>query len=384
MKSSFQAAIGFLKLALSGKEAPSRLLLLTDGPQLWEGYEGFSLDQAQANVVIENFKTYGNDLPIDYDHATLKVPAVKAPAAGWIKGLSYTAGEGLYGDVEWTAAGKADVEAGSYRYHSPVVLTNKNTMKIERLFHVALTNQPKTRHQRELLAASLNTSVEPEDMENQNVEKLKAFLIGAGVKLAENITDEAIVSLSQDLIKKGLVGDGATKNVEVLHLALCTKLGVDKGADQTVILAAIDALLTRPPGDEYKALKDQVNSLVAEKSARAGQELVSLAIEGGKLNPNNEKQMEWARNYAKNDADGFKVWAASAETLFPTGTIIKNSKDLDGSKGGTDRKSIITLSRSEFKGSGLEDMTSEEAFVNDALRTAGMKTLTKDETALLV
>ena len=380
MKSSFQAAIGFARLANGGKEVPNRLLLLNDGDLLWEGLSGYRLDKAQADTVIANFKAHGTDLPIDYDHASMQVPNVKAPAAGWIKELSYVPGDGLYGDVEWTATGKADVESGAYRYHSPVILTNTKTKKIERLLNVALTNQPRTKHQRELLAASLNMVDQPEKTENMNVEKLKAFLIGAGVKLAADAKEEDVVSLAQDLVKKGLAGNPG----EALQLSLRTKLGVDKDANETVILAAIDTLLTRPPSDEYKALKDQVASLVAEKTSRAGQELVSLAIEAGKLNPNNDKQMEWARNYAKNDCEGFKVWSASAEALYPTGTVIKNSRDLDGNKGGTDRKSIIALSRSEYKDSGVDDLTSEEAFVNDALRTAGMKTLTKDETALLV
>lgn len=385
MKNSLQAAIGFARLANGGKEAPTRLLILNDGDLLWEGLDGYQLDQAQADTVIANFKSHGTDLPIDYDHATMQVPNVKAPAAGWIKSLSYVPGEGLYGDVEWTVAGKADVESGAYRYHSPVILTNTKTKKIERLLNVALTNQPRTRHQRELLAASLSMLEQSGDLENQNVEKLKTSLISAGAKLAADATDDVVLSLAMDLAKKGLTVSDASKETDVLVASLRTKLGVDKDANATVVLSAVDALLTRPPSDEYKALKAQVDSLVGEKAARAGQELIGLSIAEGKLNPNNEKQMEWARNYAKNDAEGFKVWSASAEPLFPVGTIIKNSRDLDGVSGDKkDRKSVIALARSEFKGSGLQDLTSEDAVVNDALRQAGMNALTKDELALLV
>ena len=152
--------IGFCSIELgAGKgKPPTRFLLLKDGDIGWSNLKGVKLDAEQAANIIEAFVTHGVDLVIDYEHAT---PAIdsgkrdKAPAAGWIKGLVYVKGEGLYADpVEWTEGAIDEIEKREYKYSSPVIVYDEDTLKIKRLHSVALTNKPRTIGQAELLAAA--------------------------------------------------------------------------------------------------------------------------------------------------------------------------------------------------------------------------------------
>lgn len=60
---------------------------------------------------------------IDYEHQTLLAQhnGKAAPAAGWIVGAEWRDGQGLFARVQWTAAARAQIEAGAYRYISPVI-----------------------------------------------------------------------------------------------------------------------------------------------------------------------------------------------------------------------------------------------------------------------
>ncbi|QGM46730.1 phage protease [Methylocystis heyeri] len=76
--------------------------------------------------VVDVFKARGLDLPIDINHAEFhRAPrGEEAPAAGWIKELELRAGA-IWGRVEWTPSGAAALNAKSYRYISPALITDK-------------------------------------------------------------------------------------------------------------------------------------------------------------------------------------------------------------------------------------------------------------------
>jgi phage I-like protein len=62
---------------------------------------------------------------IDYEHQTLRSAknGLPAPASGWFKKLEWREGVGLFAvDVEWTDAAAAAIDAGEYRFISPVFL----------------------------------------------------------------------------------------------------------------------------------------------------------------------------------------------------------------------------------------------------------------------
>ncbi len=67
-------------------------------------------------------------LPLDYEHQTLNSESngQPAPAAGWATRFEWRPGAGLFAlDVQWTDRARQMIEAGEYRYISPVFVASK-------------------------------------------------------------------------------------------------------------------------------------------------------------------------------------------------------------------------------------------------------------------
>lgn len=77
---------------------------------------------------------------IDYEHQTLT--GSEAPAAGWIKTLTYRGTNGIWAKVEWTDKAKVYINSKEYRYLSPVFLKDTADNRVVKLINAALTNQP--------------------------------------------------------------------------------------------------------------------------------------------------------------------------------------------------------------------------------------------------
>lgn len=81
---------------------------------------------------------------IDYEHQTLHTEknGQPAPAAGWMRELRWIDGRGLFAEVELTARARDAIEAGEYRYFSPVFQYHPQTGDVQRILMGALTNNP--------------------------------------------------------------------------------------------------------------------------------------------------------------------------------------------------------------------------------------------------
>ena len=94
--------------------------------------------------LIDDAESRATDYPIDYEHQILesKTNGQPAPAAGWFRRLE-ARDDGLYAvDVRWTPRARQMIEAGEYRYISPVFSYDKTTGRITRLLMAAITNNP--------------------------------------------------------------------------------------------------------------------------------------------------------------------------------------------------------------------------------------------------
>ena len=106
-------------------------------------------DRAHAERVIDATRAFlnGVDFLINYDHqsefaANAQVGG-QAKAAGWAKPETLTVGEdGIYAEVDWTAAAAAALQAREYRYYSPHFRAHKETGELTRLVNVGLPNSP--------------------------------------------------------------------------------------------------------------------------------------------------------------------------------------------------------------------------------------------------
>lgn len=165
-------------------KAPEWILLLPAGDITTR--DGRVLRNVSPDTILASFASDQRDIPIDYEHATeVRAPeGLSAPAVGWINELKVEGGE-IFGKVDWTAAGRQDVESRAYRYISPVVHLAPEERTVLRISSVALTNDPAL-----YIKSLLNRREAPETQKDTAM--LKA--IAKALNLAETATEAEILS----------------------------------------------------------------------------------------------------------------------------------------------------------------------------------------------
>jgi len=315
-------------LALGGSAAPSRVLIAPWG-EVSSANGTFVMDEESARLVIEALAAHGTDIPIDYEHQSLggvyASPTGQAPAAGWIRALRAVAPAdngreaGLFADVEWTEPARAKLLSREYRYLSPVVIVRKRDRRVVALHSAALTNKPAIAGMKPLVNRDPAGPVADGD---QATERATAAVNGA---------------------------------VEMLRL----RLGLEAGGELEAVLLAAD---------------DRLASLMAEAAEREAREKVMAAVQTGKLT---EAQREWATSLALKDPAAFEEWAGSAPVVVTLGRTEAPTSS-GGAKDG-DRAAVIASARAAFRSEpALALLTSESAWVRDALREAGLDLQTDD------
>jgi phage I-like protein len=150
---------------------------------------GYVLDETIAAQLIADFEAKTNPLMVDYEHQAVlsKENGKPAPAAGWVHGLEWRPGKGLFAvPVEWTEAARNAIQKNEYRYVSPVFTYRKGSGRITRLFNVGLTNLPALDGMEAAVAHSL--ALAPEDGEDETrLETLRLEIAKTQAEL-ENLT----------------------------------------------------------------------------------------------------------------------------------------------------------------------------------------------------
>ena len=140
-------------------------------------------------------------------------------------------------------------------------------------------------------------------------------------------------------------------NVEALIETLRVRLGLGAESDAHAILLAA---------------QDRLQSLVTELNQRAARERVEGAFRAGKLSG---AQQEWAMQLAIEHPESFDAWLSSAPVLVSIGRMPAPS---EAAGGGRNHAAIAAAARAEYEAEpALASITSEEAWVEDALRQAG-------------
>lgn len=230
---------------------------------------------------------------IDYEHQTLHKEAngQPAPAAGWMHGLRWVEGQGLFAQVELTERARGLVQAGEYRYFSPVFEYARGSGEVTRILMGALTNHPAIAGMEALsltAAASarfapLNNTPAPETPTmNELLKKLLATL-----GLPEDTGEEAAL--------KAL--DAMKSQLDAAH----QELGLDAKADAPAVAAACARLRASGTADPaqfvpvaaVRELQTQVAALSAQARTRQVDDLIAPALQDGRLLPALET---WARD----------------------------------------------------------------------------------------
>lgn len=258
----------------------------------------FIVDAESINLIINWFKSRGNDLVIDYEHQTLG--GDQAPAAGWIKTFEDRGADGLWAQAEWTPKARGYIENKEYRYFSPVVLVRKSDGKAAALHSIGLTNTPAISGMKPII----NKDIEEDD----HVELLKQLALALG--LDEQATEEQVITALKDLQNK----EPVPAHKEILDL-----LDLKEDASLADIKGKVISL-KNPSGyvkaEDFMALKEKLDT-------RDRDELVNRAIQEGKITP---AQKAWAEQYALKDQEGFKAFVDAAPQVVPLTQLVSGTQ----------------------------------------------------------
>ena len=281
--------------------APESFSLLSCGEIETRDYGRFQADEEAFALIIASQNDIGNDLVIDYEHATLT--GKEAPAAGWIKRLVNKGQAGLWVEVEWTQKAKDYLAAREYRYFSPVVLKRASDNRTVAIHSVALTNSPNIKHLEPLVNKAQASFLTPDKTEeNVMLKKLIEML-----KLKAEATEAEVTDAVSALVTK--IAEGPDEKVpgDVLET-----LGLK--ADATVPEVKGTILALKSGSENAGDMATRVADLEQKLSGREADDLVTLALKAGKITP---AQKPWAEGYAKSDAPGFKAYIEAATVVVP-------------------------------------------------------------------
>jgi len=292
------------------EDVPTEFQVLPYGTVKLENDEPAHVDEQAMDAVIEHFKFRQLPMSIDYEHQTLD--GREAPAAGWIKELVNRGKDGLWAKVEWTKRAAEYLKNREYRFHSPVMIVDKATRRLKRIYNLGLTNVPRINGLKPIVARDDITGKEedmPVDLLNELIK-----LLG----LDEGATPEAVIEKVTELQKaaeKATKG-GEPENRPVAAKSVLDVLGLDEAATESEVVASLHALKSAGDEDVIAKLQTRVSELSDELAERKKDELVAAALQAGKITP---AQKEWAAGYAKRDPKGFELYVAKAPVLIDTG-----------------------------------------------------------------
>jgi phage I-like protein len=233
---------------VEGAEPPTEFRIFASGTiETTKGI--FKFDEESGVTCMKRVQENGNDIVIDYEHASLIAPYSADPAeagkaAGWCN-PELREGTLWASKVRWTPKATEKLKAREFRYFSPTFLANDDG-RIEELINIALTNNPATRNLEPLVAsqhAEPAPKLEPEPKRPEPKEQTMP------------------VNLKQ----------------------LATDLGLAETASETEILAAVKALQTGSKrADE---LATELGKIVADADRREKDDVIRQAKAEGKLPP---------------------------------------------------------------------------------------------------
>ena len=246
---------------------------------------------------------------IDYEHQTLHKEAngQPAPAAGWIHGLRWLDGKGLYAEVELTQRARELVAAGEYRYFSPVFEYAKGTGDVVRVLMGALTNHPAIAGMDaiNLMAAATarfgaNPHPNPPETTVTLLEKLLAA-IGLPANTPEDAAIAACTSIKSqaDAARAALKLDG-TATAETVTAACTAAANATPDPAKYVPVSVVEEL------------KTSVAALTAKVAERQVEDLIAPALKDGRLLP---AQEAWARDLGETNVAALTAYLKTAQPI---------------------------------------------------------------------
>jgi phage I-like protein len=205
--------------------------------------------------------------------------------------------------TEWTDEAAQFVAKREYRYFSPVFLVRQTDKRLVGVHSVALTNAPKTNHLTPILAKLAAGDAQ----EEANMEFLKQLIAKLGLA---GDADETAVLAAVDAVK-----NKAPVTKEVVAKDILTALELTGEEDTSTVVASIHALRQQTKTAVSRAEFDRLQSQLALGEA---EKVVAKAMVDGKITPD---QKDWAMDYAKGNLAGFTTFVAKAPVVIPVAKL---------------------------------------------------------------
>lgn len=316
-----------------GGKAPDEFMIFKFGEIEIEDSKPVLFDKEAAKAVLSHFNTFNHDMVIDYEHQTLGEN--KAPAAGWCTDLTIR-DDGLYAKVKWTDEAAGYLKAGEYRYFSPVFYYDKKSRRINKLYNLALTNQPRMK---DIQALAAKLTVTQKQGEKLMLEKLRKLY-----NLKDDATEDEVLETCKAVTAEVETLTGKVKELEaaekkpeqVACKTVLDALGLDEKADATKVCNTIAGF--KAPATAAQELAKQVAELTTEMAEIKRDDLISIALKSGKTSP--EEITAWGKDLAEKSPDQFKKIVLSR----PEGSVIP-LHDLTALKKPADKKGEVSESQ---------------------------------------
>jgi len=346
----------FASCELPRAAMPRRVLVAPYG-EVESTHGSFVVDEEGLAAVIAAFDAHRADLPIDFEHQSLggvySAPNGLAPAAGWIKSLraiapstaadasagvgelpaSTEAGPAAEGSAGSDAARADDSDGAADEGAADALAFAAPGLWAEVEWTPLAVEHLSTRQYRYLSPVAL-------------VRRADRRMVGLHSVALTN--KPAIVGMRPVVARQERGTDDALDGVRQLREAL----GLAPQADDAHVLIAA---------------AERIRSLQDVMSVQSAHARVERAARSGRLAA---AQRDWAFALALRDPNGFEEWLASAPQVVPLGRTTAPAEAPTGSR----VDGAARAARDEYRRhrDALGRLCSEEAFVADALRTAGL------------
>ena len=323
-------------LDITDGAVPDWIELLPPGPII-KGRDGRRWLLPDPQPVIDAFAQLGRPLVVDWEHATeTRAPqGLDAPASGWIDQIEIRSGGPIWGRVAWTPRAIDQIAAREYRYISPVIQYQRDTLEIVAITSAALTNTPN------LTLTALNQQGTP--MNDDLLERLRYLL-----NLPTQATVEEILA-ELDKLKTQVAAAPTDTAGNRLSLSALLATAINRTEVQPlekfVPRADYDATLIRATNAEQ-----QLQALRAEQRKEQVDALIAKALSAGQITPSTQDYYR-AMCQTETGVAEFEKFLALAPA------VIGGSPKLDGKPPGTDVAMNAEMQQvSAMFGNNIEDL----------------------------
>lgn len=324
-------------LALAAQAANGSAQLLPAGEfSARDGRPGpgktWKLNDAQGRDLAARLTAVAEQTPIaiDYEHQSIMAATngQPAPSAGYMLGFEWRDGAGLWARVQWTERALAFINAGEYRYISPVITYDADG-QITGLHNAALVSTPALLGMDAVQAALAAQFESPSQTPTTKGSAMDLATLVALLGLAAGATAQDVTTAIRALIARSAVAT-----------ALTAKLGLQADVDQAAALSALTTRLATPDAatlQQMTALQAQVAQLQAAANERAVNELVDGAILAHKLTP---AQRDWAVGLGKANLAQLQAFIAAAPAIPGLGGQLHGRTDAAETGGAQDAQAL--------------------------------------------